>query len=61
MAGLFFELFRQPIATSTGQDVNKIFSLVPYFTSNSGARKEIQEKIAEDFHEPPNRREWAEK
>jgi hypothetical protein len=49
LAGLLFELFRQSIATSTRQDANKTISLVPYFTSNGAARKEIQEKIADDF------------
>ena len=49
LAGLLFELLRQSIATSTNQISSKIISLIPYFTANGGARKEIQDRIAQDL------------
>ena len=49
LAGLLFELLRQSIAMSTNQDSSRTISLIPYFTTNGGARKEIQERIAQNL------------
>ncbi|KAL9124923.1 MAG: hypothetical protein Q9217_005803 [Psora testacea] len=46
---VLFELLRQSTATSTSQDSSNNISLIPYFTTNGGARKETQERIAQDL------------